>query len=303
MPQARRAARRRCHRHHQSTRDGRGLGSRDRRADLARDRLAGHPHPGSRRTGSPPTAARRGSRSRPACPWRPTSRQPRSPGSSTTSTARAPEPRRANSPSAPPTSWVLWNLTGGPTAAFTRPTSRTPAARCSWTSRTLAVGRRPARRIRHPATLLPEIRSSSEVYGEAAASTPLAGVPIAGILGDQQAATFGQAAFGAGESKNTYGTGNFLIFNTGTEIMHSANGLITTVAYRLGDDDAGLRARGLDRGHRIARSSGCATTSASSRRPPRSSSSRCRSTTTAASTSCRRSPGSSRRTGGPTRAA
>ena len=63
----------------------------------------------------------------------------------------------------------------------------------------------------------------------------MAGVPIAGILGDQQAATFGQAAFGAGEAKNTYGTGNFLIFNTGTDIVHSANGLLTTIAYRLGD--------------------------------------------------------------------
>jgi glycerol kinase len=73
------------------------------------------------------------------------------------------------------------------------------------------------------------------VYGRAVA--PLAGVPVAGILGDQQAATFGQAAFDAGESKNTYGTGNFLIFNTGTEITTSRNGLITTVAYRLGDAD------------------------------------------------------------------
>jgi glycerol kinase len=60
-------------------------------------------------------------------------------------------------------------------------------------------------------------------------------VPVAGILGDQQAATFGQAAFDAGESKNTYGTGNFLIFNTGEEIVHSQNGLLTTLGYKLGD--------------------------------------------------------------------
>jgi glycerol kinase len=60
-------------------------------------------------------------------------------------------------------------------------------------------------------------------------------VPIAGILGDQQAATFGQAAFEQGEAKNTYGTGNFLIFNTGEEMIHSQNGLLTTVAYKLGD--------------------------------------------------------------------
>jgi glycerol kinase len=84
-----------------------------------------------------------------------------------------------------------------------------------------------------PYLLLPEIRSSSEVYGLAV--PPLSGVPVAGILGDQQAATFGQAAFSQGEAKNTYGTGNFLIFNTGTEIVHSRNGLLTTVAYQLGD--------------------------------------------------------------------
>jgi glycerol kinase len=63
-------------------------------------------------------------------------------------------------------------------------------------------------------------------------------VPIAGILGDQQAATFGQAAFGAGEAKNTYGTGNFLIFNTGTEIVQSRNGLLTTIAYKIGSEPA-----------------------------------------------------------------
>ena len=66
----------------------------------------------------------------------------------------------------------------------------------------------------------------------------LGGVPVAGILGDQQAATFGQAAFEAGESKNTYGTGNFLIVGTGERIVHSDRGLITTVAYRLGDAPA-----------------------------------------------------------------
>ncbi len=86
--------------------------------------------------------------------------------------------------------------------------------------------------------MLPEIRSSSEIYGYAESSSLLREVPIAGILGDQQAATFGQAAFDAGEAKNTYGTGNFLIFNTGTDIVHSNNGLLTTVGYRLGDEPA-----------------------------------------------------------------
>jgi glycerol kinase len=87
-----------------------------------------------------------------------------------------------------------------------------------------------------PAELLPRICSSSEPYGTC--SGLLDGVPVAGILGDQQAATFGQVAFEAGSSKNTYGTGNFLLFNTGTEIVHSKNGLITTVAYRLGTEPA-----------------------------------------------------------------
>jgi glycerol kinase len=74
------------------------------------------------------------------------------------------------------------------------------------------------------------------VYGTISENSLLREVPVAGILGDQQAATFGQAAFDRGEAKNTYGTGNFLIFNTGTEIVHSQNGLLTTLGYRLGTD-------------------------------------------------------------------
>jgi len=131
-------------------------------------------------------------------------------------------------------SWVLWNLTGGPGGGV-HATDVTNASRTllmdletlAWDDDLLAA-------FGIPRSLLPEIRSSSEVYG--AAVDPLPGVPVAGILGDQQAATFGQAAFDAGESKNTYGTGNFLIANTGTEIVQSGSGLITTVAYRLGDD-------------------------------------------------------------------
>ena len=83
--------------------------------------------------------------------------------------------------------------------------------------------------------MMPAIKSSSEVYGTVHTSQLLREVPVAGILGDQQAATFGQAAFQAGEAKNTYGTGCFLIFNTGEEIVHSKNGLLTTVGYKLGD--------------------------------------------------------------------
>lgn len=85
-----------------------------------------------------------------------------------------------------------------------------------------------------PAVMLPVIRSSSEVYAEMRGA--LAGVPLAGILGDQQAALFGQACFGVGDAKNTYGTGCFMLLNTGTELVPSEHGLLTTVGYRLGND-------------------------------------------------------------------
>jgi glycerol kinase len=132
-------------------------------------------------------------------------------------------------------SWVLWNLTGGPDGGV-HATDVTNASRtlfmdletCQWDDEILAA-------FDVPRAMLPEIRSSSEVYGLVEDSSLLRRVPVAGILGDQQAATFGQAAFEAGESKNTYGTGNFLIFNTGERIIRSGNGLLTTVGYRLGD--------------------------------------------------------------------
>jgi glycerol kinase len=89
-----------------------------------------------------------------------------------------------------------------------------------------------------PRSMLPEIKASSEVYGEVSSGGALAGVPIAGDLGDQQAATFGQTCFAVGEAKNTYGTGNFLLLNTGTEAVQSKSGLLTTVGYKIGDQDA-----------------------------------------------------------------
>src|SRR6185437_10826631 len=85
-----------------------------------------------------------------------------------------------------------------------------------------------------PVSMLPQIHSSSEVYAEISAG-PLAGVPVAGILGDQQAATFGQACLSPGEAKNTYGTGNFMLLNTGTTPVFSKHGLLTTVCYKIGD--------------------------------------------------------------------
>lgn len=134
--------------------------------------------------------------------------------------------------------WVLWNLTGGADGGV-HVTDVTNASRTmfmdlktlEWRDDILDV-------FGVPRSMMPEIRSSSEVYGTAESSSLLRETPIAGILGDQQAATFGQAAFAAGESKNTYGTGCFLIFNTGEEIVHSENGLLTTVGYKLGDAPA-----------------------------------------------------------------
>ncbi len=134
--------------------------------------------------------------------------------------------------------WVLWNLTGG-TDGGVHVTDVTNASRTlfmdletlQWREDILAD-------FGVPLSMMPEIRSSSEVYGTAEDSSLLRETPISGILGDQQAATFGQAAFEKGESKNTYGTGNFLIFQTGEEIVHSRNGLLTTVGYKLGDQPA-----------------------------------------------------------------
>ena len=88
-----------------------------------------------------------------------------------------------------------------------------------------------------PRAMLPEIRPSSEVYGDATSAT-LAGIPVAGDLGDQQAALFGQTCFARGEAKNTYGTGCFMILNTGDETVPSKSGLLTTLGYKIGDQPA-----------------------------------------------------------------
>jgi glycerol kinase len=135
-------------------------------------------------------------------------------------------------------SWVLWNLTGGVDGGI-HVTDVTNASRTLFMDlETLEWRDDILEAFGVPKSMLPEIKSSSEVYGTVHTSSLLREVPVAGILGDQQAATFGQAAFDAGESKNTYGTGNFLIFNTDTEIVHSKNGLLTTLGYKLGDEPA-----------------------------------------------------------------
>ena len=131
--------------------------------------------------------------------------------------------------------WLLWNFTGGIEGGVHK-TDVTNASRTMLMDlRTLAWDEEVAAAFGIPTQILPEICSSSEVYGIVSESSLLRDVPISGILGDQHAATFGQAAFNKGESKNTYGTGNFLIFNTGEDIVLSKNGLLTTVAYKLGD--------------------------------------------------------------------
>lgn len=133
--------------------------------------------------------------------------------------------------------WVLWNMTGGPDGGV-HVTDPTNASRTLLMDlQTLSWDADIAGEIGIPLAMLPEIRSSSEEYGKVRERGALAGVPIAGILGDQQAATFGQACLSVGEAKNTYGTGNFVLLNTGTEQVMSRNGLLTTVCYKIGSRD------------------------------------------------------------------
>jgi len=134
--------------------------------------------------------------------------------------------------------WCLWNLTGG-TDGGEHITDPTNASRTMLMDlKSLAWDDKIAGTIGVPTSMLPDIKSSSEVYGEVRSGGKFNGVKIAGDLGDQQAATFGQACFDPGEAKNTYGTGNFLLLNTGTEAVTSKNGLLTTVGYKIGDQDA-----------------------------------------------------------------
>ncbi|MFE6737764.1 glycerol kinase GlpK [Streptomyces tubercidicus] len=131
-------------------------------------------------------------------------------------------------------SWVIWNLTGGVDGGV-HVTDVTNASRTmlmnlhrlEWDPKILAS-------MEIPAAVLPEIKSSSEVYGRSTSGV-LAGVPVASALGDQQAALFGQTCFEQGEAKSTYGTGTFMLMNTGHEPVNSYNGLLTTVGYRIGD--------------------------------------------------------------------
>jgi glycerol kinase len=130
-------------------------------------------------------------------------------------------------------SYLIWKLTGG-TDGGVHVTDVTNASRTLLMDlQTLEWDEQIVKEMELPSAILPEIRSSSEVYGEG--TGVLQGVPVAGALGDQQAATFGQACYSVGEAKNTYGTGNFLLLNTGEELVPSKSGLITTVGYKIGD--------------------------------------------------------------------
>ncbi|MGH3424595.1 MAG: glycerol kinase GlpK [Nocardioidaceae bacterium] len=132
-------------------------------------------------------------------------------------------------------SWVLWNLTGGAEHEGIHVTDVTNASRTMLMNiDSLTWNEEIAGEMGVPMSMLPQIKSSSEVYGECRPGI-LRGVPIAGILGDQQAATFGQVCYEVGTAKNTYGTGNFMLLNTGEEMVASENGLLTTVCYKIGD--------------------------------------------------------------------
>jgi glycerol kinase len=131
-------------------------------------------------------------------------------------------------------SWLLWNLTGGPSGGL-HATDVTNASRTMLMDLQTLRWHEPSLELMGiPRSLLPEIRSSSEAYGEATQSG-LSGRPLAGIMGDQQAALFGQTCFRAGEAKNTYGTGSFLLVNTGAEIVRCPQ-LLTSVAGRVGEE-------------------------------------------------------------------
>ncbi|MGH3661293.1 MAG: glycerol kinase GlpK [Micromonosporaceae bacterium] len=135
-------------------------------------------------------------------------------------------------------SWVIWNLTGGVHAIDVTNASRTMLMNL----KTLDWDEGILSEMGIPAAMLPPIRSSAEVYGAAAGF--LEGVPVASALGDQQAALFGQTCFSVGEAKSTYGTGTFLLLNTGAEPVMSAKGSLTTVGYKIGDQPAAYALEG-----------------------------------------------------------
>jgi glycerol kinase len=131
--------------------------------------------------------------------------------------------------------WLIWNLTGQHITDVTN-ASRTMLMDLNtldWDEELLSL-------LGIPRAMLPEIRSSSEIYGSIREGScpPLESVPVAGDLGDQHAALFGQTCFDPGEAKNTYGTGCFMLLNTGEKLVPSSSGLLTTLGYKIGDEKA-----------------------------------------------------------------
>jgi glycerol kinase len=127
--------------------------------------------------------------------------------------------------------WLIWNLTGAHVTDVTN-ASRTLLMNLhtlDWDEEILAL-------LGIPRPMLPQIRSSSEVYGQAKGA--LGGVPVSGDMGDQQAALFGQTCYAPGKAKNTYGTGCFMLLNTGETPVPSTSGLLTTLGYKIGDRPA-----------------------------------------------------------------
>ena len=126
-------------------------------------------------------------------------------------------------------SWILWNLSGGTFATDVTNASRTALMNLEtldWDPELLAL-------FAIPREVLPDIKPTSHVYARTSD-----GVPIAALVGDQQGAMIGQTCFDVGDSKTTYGTGNFALLNTGTSIVRSQNGLLTTLCYKFGDSPA-----------------------------------------------------------------
>jgi glycerol kinase len=133
-------------------------------------------------------------------------------------------------------SWIIWNVTGGVKGGV-HVTDVTNASRTMLMNlETLNWDEENLKLMGIPRSMLPDIKASSEVYGTAVGA--LAGIPVSGDLGDQQAALFGQTCFSAGEAKNTYGTGCFMLLNTGTKPVPSKNGLLTTLGYKIGKEPA-----------------------------------------------------------------
>ena len=217
----------------------RGLGPAHRPAVLQRHRLAGHPHRLHRRGAGRATATATSSGARPGCRRPPTSPAARSSGSWRTSTGVRAAAEQGDALFGTTDSWVLWNLTGGPDGGI-HVTDVTNASRTmlmdletlDWDDELLGFFGIPRAMLPEDQPVLPRRGVRRDAHLAARSAPPSR---ITGVLGDQQAATVGQVCFAPGEAKNTYGTGNFLLLNTGTEPVRSQHGLLTTVAYQFGD--------------------------------------------------------------------